>query len=242
MQSILVAAALGMELRYLARRLGKARYINSGDLKARQFFPKGREVLLFKTGIGRKQAAESIQNAINKFSPGEILFIGMAGSLRSEFRVGAPFMISTATQWPAETENLSIEQAVGLKLTYENTNQPLVKHVKGTMRVRRATLLTVDSYVNTLREKRRLGTAGFDLVDMEFGAVAAVVDMNKTPLTGLKTVSDSLSDNFPAFRMSAGEGSRGVPPPRLMFNSVRACRVLAGFAHLWIKSLMKLSL
>ena len=234
MKPILVAAAMGFELKPLTRRLGKVTHMNRDGLTARQAWLKGQRLVLFRTGLGRKQAVEAMRNAMKTFDPGAVLFVGLAGALRAEFKLTDPFVVGSAALWASDSENLSIDRAVGLKLTYENNEMPLIRRVKGGRPVRRARLLTVDAFVNDVREKRRLGTAGYDIVDMEFGAIAAEIDWRSIPLFGLMTISDTLLHDFPAFKPNS-EGNMGTPPPRLMANSFRACKVLGSFAHLWLK-------
>lgn len=234
MKPILVAAAMGFELKPLTRRLGKVTHINREGLAARQAWLKGRRLVLFRTGLGRKKAVAAMRSAVEAFDPQSVLFIGLAGALRADFKLSDPFVVSTAALWASDSENLSIDRAVGLKPTYENSEMPLIRRIKGGRPVRRARLLTVDAFVNTVREKRRLGTAGYDIVDMEFGAIAAELDWETVPLTGLMTVSDTLLHNFPSFKPT-GEGLKEAPPPRLLANSLRACKVLGSFAHIWLK-------
>ena len=234
MEPILVAAAMGFELKPLTRRLGKVTHINREGLTARQAWLKGQRIVLFRTGLGRKKAVEAMRAAMQTFEPKSVLFVGLAGALRAEFKLTDPFVVGSAALWASDSENLSIDRAVGLNITYENNEMPLIRRIKGGRPVRRARLLTVDAFVNTVREKRRLGTAGYDIVDMEFGAIATEINWKNVPLAGLMTISDTLLHDFPAFKPT-GEGMKGTPPPRLMANSYRACKVLGSFAHLWLK-------
>ena len=227
---------MGFQLKPLSQRLGKATHINRGPVQARQTTLNGRQLILFKCGIGRKKAVDRVMKALETFEPEAVIFVGLAGSLRPEFKVGDPFVVSSASQWQSKSETLSLDQALRLQDTYQNNETPIIKRIKGGNRIRRARLLTVDAFVNTVREKRRLGTAGFDIVDMEFGAIASAMDWDEIPLSGLLTISDSLTHNFPSFSLTTDEDLKKVPPPRLMVNSFRACKILGGFAHLWIKS------
>lgn len=239
MKPILVLAAMGQQLKPLAHRLGKTAAIGSAGIDARQATLRDRPIILARTGIGRKAAVEVTRLAIENFEPDRVFFIGIAGSLRPDFKVGDPFLVSSASLWMSESENLSLDRALGLPTAFDTPELPLVKRIKGGVRVRRARLISVDSFVNDMREKRRLGTAGFDLVDMEFAAVAKEIVTAGLPCTGLMTVSDNLMHHFPSFRLKPGEGVRGNPPPRLVVNALRACKILGGYAHLWLRMLIE---
>jgi nucleoside phosphorylase len=235
-QPILIAAAMGIELRGLARLLGKLKRLQGGPLDAREAEFNGECILTVRLGIGRRKASEGVRLAVDAFHPSQILLIGLAGGLRREFSVGDPFVISAACLWPGAAETLALEQALQLEEVYSNASQPPVEFIKKGRRIRRARLITVDSFVGSTQEKRKLGTAGFDLVDMEFAAVAETSAALGLPLTGLKVVSDTLAHNFPRYRFSAEGESRLLPPPRLAANSLRACRALGRFAATWLKA------
>ncbi len=160
------------------------------------------------------------------------------GALRPEFRVCDPFLVSSASLWRGEAEDLALQQALALRKVYEHHGKSHLAAVGGRRSVRRARILTVNNFVNTAQEKCRLGAAGYDLVDMEFAAVALSAEESGLPLTGLKVVSDTLLHDFPSFRFSGSGKSRGWPPPRLVVNSMRACRVLGRFAFSWLKAVL----
>jgi nucleoside phosphorylase len=233
---ILIAAAMGLELRGLARALHASKRLISGQLDARDAQLGGTSLVLARLGIGRYKAVAALRLAVNELHPSAIALIGLAGALRPEFHIGDPFLISSAALWTGSAENLSLQQALQLKEVYANAAAPPIEFIWGGRRVHRGRLLTVDSFVGSTKEKRMLGTAGFDLVDMEFAALAEVAAELNLPLTGLKVVSDTLAHNFPRYRYSAREGSPSIPPPRLAANSLRACRVLSRFALAWLKA------
>jgi len=232
---LLVAAAMGIELRALARRLGRSRRMRRSPFDARLAQLGGNAIILVRTGIGRRRTAENLEAAIEQFSPLRILHIGMAGALSGELEVGDPCVVSSARLWPGPSDTLSLERAAELEEVHQRVGEALLRELECGRRVHRARLLTVDEFVNTSREKRRLGTAGFDLVDMEFAAAATLAAQRGLELTGLKVVSDSLLQSFPSFRYSVAKGARGIPPPRLVANAVRACRTLGRFALAWLQ-------
>lgn len=240
-KTILISAPLGILLTPLLRRLGRWNVLEVDNIKAREFDFFGARLILFKSGFGREYASENTHAAYKLFQPDHILFLGVAGGLKPDYSVGEPFYIASSAEWAADSEMLSIDQALGLRSTFESTDMPLLSEVKGGSRVRRARLLTVDSFVNSVREKRKLGIAGFDLVDMEFAAVAKLFpDEEKSRLSGLMVVSDSMHQGFPAFKpsMTMGAGARNLPP-RLKLNMNKAAQSLGSFAHLWIRRLIQ---
>lgn len=234
----MVAAPMGIELKSLTRRLGHYEPLKHAPYKARESVLSGRKIITVCTGINRLQIQQNLTLALDDFSPSRVLFIGIAGALRPEFRVGDPFMVSAASQWIGDSETLSLDQALTLKNVYHSLEEPRISIIKGGRRVRRARLLSVDNFVGTTQEKRRLGAAGFDLVDLEFAAVAIILSERGLPLSGLKVVSDSLPQNFPSFHYSLEAGRKGVPPARLMANTFRACRLLGRFTHAWLQTLI----
>jgi len=233
-ETIVIAAAMGMELRGLEHRLGRMRKIQNPSLDAREGRHMGKTVISIRTGVGRHKAAERLRLAIDSFSPNWILVIGIAGALGREFRVGDPFMVSSACLWPGDAETLPLEQAHELVDVFSDQETPLVRRMRKGRRVRRGRLLTVNSFVNSVQEKRKLRAAGFDLVDMEFAAMAAVASEAGVPIKGLKVVSDTAAHDFPGFHYSPDGGTRA--PLRLAANCVRACRTLGLFAHSWLRA------
>jgi len=242
-KSILVSAPLGNHLTPLLKRLGRWSTLDVSDVQARRFQFMGTSIYLHKSGFGRRYAVQSVLNAIEVLSPDHVVYIGVAGGLKPDFNVGDPFYIASASLWSSDSENLSIDQALGLDLQYQSQDMPLLDRVKGGNRVRRARLLSVDSFVNSVREKRKLGIAGYDLVDMEFAALAGAIRQagaELPPLTGLMTVSDTVHHGFPSFKPNAVSGSAGgrYIPPKLKLNMNKAAQSLGSFVHLWLRSMI----
>ena len=224
---------MGIELRGLGRRLGPLQRLNLPKIDARESNRDGR-IILLRTGVGRHQSLTAYRQAIEVFSPDLILSIGVAGGLRHEFLVGDPFVVSSASLWPSDVETLSLEQALALPEVYGTQDIPLVAQIKGGRRVRRGRLLTVDNFVNSVNEKRKLASAGYDLVDMEFAAAVEASSGAGLPLTGLKVVSDSAQQGFPRYRFSADGERKGIPPVRLVAGSMLASRVLNKLVAAWL--------
>lgn len=233
-EPILIAAPMGIELRGLLRRMPKSRQLKKSPYDARETELEGKRIITARVGISRISCEKNLRPVLDRFSPSRVYFIGISGALRPEFRVGDPFVISAACQWSGDSSTLSLERAVSLQEIYQDNRQPRIKEIKGRRRVRRARILTVDNFVNTAKEKRRLGAAGFDLVDMEFAAAAKICAEKRRSLTGLKVVSDTLSQSFPSFHHSTVKKSRGLPPPRLAASSMRACKILGRFVFGWL--------
>jgi nucleoside phosphorylase len=236
---ILVAAAMGIELRELGRYLGRLRRVKNTALDAREAMLEGCGVILVKTGIGRKRARDALKRGVERFRPERIIMLGLAGGLRREYRTGEPFFISSASIWSGSAENAAIEQLLALDEVFSSPEKPIREHMPGGRRIHRGRLLTVDSFVSTTRVKRRLASAGFDLVDMEFASAAALAGELGLPITGLKVVADTLKHDFPRYRYSASDRRMRFPPPRLMASSLRACRVLGRLAHSWLKETLR---
>ena len=229
---------MGIELRGLGRRLGPLRRLRSLPFDARES-KRGGRILLVRTGVGRHKSLAVYRQAIDAFSPDLIFSIGIAGGLRHEFQVGDPFAISSACLWPGDSENLALEQAVALTENFSSQDNPLINRLKGGRRVRRGRLLTVDAFVNSVGEKRKLAAAGFDLVDMEFAAAVEAASEAGIALTGLKVVSDSARQGFPRYKFSAESGHKGIPPARLIAGSLRATGVLGKFAAAWLEAALR---
>lgn len=237
--TILITAPMGFQLTPLSRIIGRYKLVRQGGLECRESRFLGARVLLLKSGFGRDDSVESITKALQLFKPDHLLCTGVAGALQAEYQVGDPFFISSASIWRGDSTTLSINQALGLNIEYTNTEMPRVLRNKGGRRVRRARLLSVDAIVNTVREKRKLGLAGFDLVDMEFAAVAAALKSASVSFEALMTISDTMHHSFPGFSPGFQGGHGHHAPPKLKMNMKKATQSLGSFVHLWLRSLLR---
>jgi nucleoside phosphorylase len=238
---VLISAPLGFQLTPLAKMLGRFEVVDRNGAVGRKFSFLGRDVILFCSGVGRKQSAENLATAATAFDPGQILFINVACSLRYEQTFDDPFYISSASLWPGESANLSIDQAVQLQPTFGRQDMPLISTVKGGGRVRRGRLLTMDYLANTVREKRKLSIAGYDLVDAEFAAVAAgMATEYSQKLSGLMVASDVFHVGLELYKRDPDAQLHELAIPMKFKHSMKkATYKLGSFVHLWLRTLFK---
>jgi nucleoside phosphorylase len=142
--------------------------------EARPFRPLARKlphVRLLVTGMGHRNAAESLRRALAEALPQTILTCGYAGALRPDLRHGQ--LVSDAAHATLQRELAAIGAL------------PMRFHCS-------------DRIASTAVEKRRLHeTTGADVVEMESGIIHQIARERGIPCATLRVISDVAEEDFP---------------------------------------------
>jgi len=129
------------------------------------------DVEILITGIGRRNAENSLRQFLAKNLPKLVLTCGFAGGLNPELKNGDVVYI---TGYAALEERLKDTDAV------------------------HASFFSAPRIATTVAEKQQLrAQTGADVVEMESGAILAVCRENRIPSAMVRTISDTAHENLP---------------------------------------------
>ena len=134
---------------------------------------QGRRCVLLANGVGRQNAAQAADWACRKLNVELIVSTGYAGAITPKLQMGNILVVSLVRQHEG-----CLEYPV---------NVPVYPPAEG---VSTGSLLTIDQIAQSADEKSRLALTGFDAVDMEASAVAAIAKERGIPFVCIRTISD----------------------------------------------------
>ena len=193
---------------------GIKREINISDRvrldKSEAWFGKyqGRNIVLVRTGVGRKRAQNATQQVIDKFNPEVIISMGYAGALTEGLNVGDMFVASTILSPESDSNSFEMDDPKNLKWLELAKNTPPPENVK--LKIGR--LITVDMVVHTPKVKKELGSRfRAEAVEMETLEIALLARVNKIAFISIRGISDAVNHELidcSSFLGSDGELSK----------------------------------
>lgn len=163
----------------------------------------GRSVVVARAGVGKVHAAMCAQVMIERFAPGMVLNIGVAGALSEALKIGDLVIADAAVQHDVDTTAFGdplgmISGPNTVLLPCDKDAADALSRAAGEagMPFVRAVIATGDQFIAELSKKRALA-AQFSAAacDMEGGAIAQVCMENKTPYAAYRAISDTLLGN-----------------------------------------------
>jgi adenosylhomocysteine nucleosidase len=174
-RTVLVVAAECRELRGILRRSSRVRRLGWPVRFARSGELNGQRLLLVAHGPGPRLASEALDAALRQQRPDALLSTGFCGALDASLGVGEVFVATRV----------------------ENGTQVFEAAQPATGRAfRSGALISIDRFVATVAEKRRLSAGGAAAVDMEAAAVAGRARREGLPFYCIRVVLDRASDGF----------------------------------------------
>ena len=193
---------------------GIKREINISDRvrldKSEAWFGKyqGRNIVLVRTGVGRKRAQNATQQVIDKFNPEVIISMGYAGALTKGLNVGDLFVASTILSPESDSTSFEMDDPKNLKWLELAKKTPPPENVK--LKIGR--LITVDMVVHTPKAKKELGSRfRAEAVEMETLEIALLARVNKIAFISIRGISDAVNHELidcSSFLDSDGELSK----------------------------------
>ncbi|MEK7750984.1 MAG: hypothetical protein AAB654_03640 [Acidobacteriota bacterium] len=176
MATILLVAAEGMEFAGLARRIGGERLDWPIDYARRA--RRGADLwLMAANGAGPRRAAEAVRVAAGREKLDLVVSVGYCGGLDPALKAG---QIVVADRVEA-LESGEVFSARGLAGTQ--------RHVRGS-------IISIDRFVQTAGEKRRLRASGAVAVEMEAAGVAREARGLGLPFECVRVVTDEAEEGF----------------------------------------------
>ena len=166
------------------------------------------KIVVVQSGIGKVNAAMATQLLIDRYRVSEIIFTGLAGSGRSEIKIGDFVLADSLVQHDFDLTHFGREKGVipGVGRFFETdssiTNQlsqviqDLGREKKDYGSVHRGVVASGDCFVAEQLYVQKI-TCEFEAiaVEMEGAAVAQVCFLNKIPFAVLRTISDNADEN-----------------------------------------------
>ena len=193
---------------------GIKREINISDRvrldKSEAWFGKyqGRNIVLVRTGVGRKRAQNATKQVIDKFNPEVVISMGYAGALTEGLNVGDMFVASTILSPESDSTSFEMDDPKNLKWLELAKKTPPPENVK--LKIGR--LITVDMVVHTPKSKKELGIRfGAEAVEMETLEIALLARVNQIAFISIRGISDAVNHELidcSSFLGSDGELSK----------------------------------
>jgi len=215
-----VVFALGIEAGGLEDRLQGGASTRAHGFVVRQGHLNGRRVVLFRSGAGRRRAANVTELLIETHQPQWVLSAGFAGGLTDKLKRHEILMVD------------DLVDIDGGHLTIDLKVDPDV--LSGSSGVHVGRLLTADRVIRLPHQKRSLGEEhGALAVDMESFAVAEVCRSRKVRFLAIRVINDTVDEELPP---DVG---------RLLAQQTHAARLGAAVGAIWnrpssLKDLLRL--
>jgi adenosylhomocysteine nucleosidase len=202
-----ILVALEVEAQALVRRLAPST-TSSPLLSVWEGLVESTPVVLVITGVGKVAAALAAQFACDRFDPGTILVVGLAGATGSDGQRGELIVASGALQHDMDARPFTAARGVipSLGKAVLASDPTLSERLRNATEsvvsqpgiVRTGIVLTGDQIVTSgaVRDGLLAEFPNGACIDMETAAVAQVAHQNSIPWAALRITSDAADENF----------------------------------------------
>jgi len=150
---------------------------------------RGKNIILVRTGVGRKKAKQATLQVIENFNPAAIISTGYAGALNAELKVGDLFIADHILN--AQNNSVSFEMEDTLNSEWLDLAKSI--SLSGEIKIKVGKLITVNSVIHTQEAKQDLGKQfSADAVEMETIEIALLARKNKIPFLSVRGISDAV--------------------------------------------------
>jgi nucleoside phosphorylase len=163
---------------------------------------KGRRLILMANGFGGARSGEALDLARSRESFNAVISIGFCGALDRSLRPSDIFVASEV-------------RATGKVRSYP-AREPCTGRSYAS-----GILLSVDSVVQSVEEKRALRATGGDAVEMEAAAVAERTADWSLPFFSVRVVTDTADEGFVCDLNAARRADGRLSPARLMLAALK---------------------
>ncbi|MBE6573714.1 MAG: 5'-methylthioadenosine/adenosylhomocysteine nucleosidase [Ruminococcaceae bacterium] len=178
----------------------------------------GKEIVVAVCGVGKVFAAACAQTMILKYSPAEVINVGVAGSLVPELKV---FDIAVAEELCQHDMNTSaLGDPVGLISGINIVKFPACKRINDAMvsciencglNFCRGTIASGDLFVVKDKHREKIKSEFNALAcEMEGAAIAQICYINSVDFAVLRAISDSEEGDYQKFAKAAADNSAKI--------------------------------
>lgn len=184
---------------------------------------KNVDIVMAKSGIGKVNAAMTVQKMIDHYHVKKIIFTGVAGATNPILEIGDVVVSTSCQQHDLDASALGFKK--GTIPMYEGTSDFLADNqlvetaytaaksvLKKGQKVYRGKVVSGDQFIADQKQVKMLHeTFDSDCVEMEGAAVAQVAHFNEIPFVVIRSISDKAngdaSKNFEIFMKDAAKTS-----------------------------------
>ncbi len=195
-----ILSALPQELQPFWNSSSAIRKPNLGEKLLWQFQNNDISVVSYATGVGKVNAAAGTQFIIDHFSPDIVLFIGSAGALNQNLKIGQVVIGGDIIEYDFFVPELDIKNFNTARTWNPNSKLAnllfnVIQAIIGFHNVMIGTVLTGDQVVLGAERRNELRNIwGGDCVEMEGAAAANVCEKNNTQFALVRIISDVTND------------------------------------------------
>jgi adenosylhomocysteine nucleosidase len=202
-----ILVALEVEARALGQHLARST-VSSPQLSVWEGVLEDTPVVLVITGVGKVAAALAAQFACDRFDPGSVLVVGLAGATGTDGQLGELIVASGALQRDMDarpfTDARGVIPSLGKAVlasdpTLSERLRTAAESVVSRPRIIRSGVVLTGDQIVTSRVIRDGLLANFPdgaCLDMETAAIAQVAHQNGIPWAALRITSDASDENF----------------------------------------------
>lgn len=169
-------------------------------------------VIVAKSGVGKVNAAITVQYIIDTFNPKYIVNSGIAGGLHEDLHVGDIVIATALVQHDFDATALGYPKGyicngvMSDKPTYFNSDKKLVDLYENVLgkafsdtNIRKGIIASGDTFISSNDKKQELRKLfNAVAVEMEGAAIAQTAEKNGVPFVVIRAISDNANDSAPA--------------------------------------------
>lgn len=221
---IAVMGAMDSEIKNLLNEMKNIEVLEKSGTKFYKGILQGKEVVLFKSGVGKVNASMTTTMAIELFQAKKIIFTGVAGAVNNKLNIGDVVISENLVQHDFDTTAFGRKKGLvpGSKDGVFAADKELISVAKdasekvlGKERSHIGTIATGDQFIADKGKVSELqGEFGAWAVEMEGAAVAHVANLHNIPVVVIRSISDkadgSAHMNFSEFEQLAADNSVNI--------------------------------
>lgn len=157
-------------------------------------------VVVVKSGIGKVLSSVTATNLINEYDPDKIIFVGVAGSLNPEYKIGDVVISTDLIQHDFDVSAMGIKRGQIPRTNHYNliadeelTNIAIMTKIKNN-KIHLGRILSGDQFVTKEFIENNpylLKEMNGDAIEMEGASVALVCKLYQKPFVIIRTLSDN---------------------------------------------------
>ncbi|MGL4998644.1 MAG: 5'-methylthioadenosine/adenosylhomocysteine nucleosidase [Cetobacterium sp.] len=218
---IAIMGAMDSEIKNLLHEMKNVEIKDKAGVKFYIGELQGKDVVVFKSGVGKVNAAMSTTIAIENFETKKIIFTGVAGAVENKLNIGDVVISKDLVQHDYDTTAFGRKKGLvpGSKDGIFSSDEKLINIAKtasekvvSNQKTYTGRIATGDQFIADKAKVAELKSEfGAWAVEMEGGAVAHVANLYEIPVVVIRSISDkadgSAHMNFSEFEQLAADNS-----------------------------------
>jgi len=229
---IAVMGAMDEEIDLLKKGMKDVKETKIGRIVYYEGNLDGKEIVLFKSGVGKVNATIGADVAIREFKVDKIIFTGIAGAIDKNLNIADIVIAKGLVQHDFDCTAFGSPLGLveGEKEVIFKSSKELIEiarkaaiNVVGEDRVKLGIIATGDQFITDRKKVQKIGAIfNAKAVEMEGAAVAQVSQIYGIPFVVLRSISDKADDSshmdYPKFKIIAANNSARIV--KLMLKNI----------------------